>query len=732
MKTKFSKLISRTLLFLLIAIIAIGSCVTASAEVTKSDQVPYETYTYWNEFSGKTRKDVYSKPMHQVEKVLTNEDLGLSEDSKLTDVHSADNGYTYVLDGGVSKVYIFDKDYKLIKTIGNLFETKEKMDAYNAAINSGAEAPADAKPLTFKDAPGIFVDKQNFIYIADKVGKRVLKFNEEGIIDNIYTLPKADIIPSDFKYQPIKIAVDREGYLYVLSQGSYYGAILYSPEEEFLGFFGSLKVKATLSQAVTTLWNRLFMNAEKISRDIKTLPNTFTDMWIDDEDFVYIATGEDTTDKGHVKRLNPGGIDILGCDEINFADEGADGTLTSGMRKQSMCGLSVDKAGFIYLLDNVYGKIYLYDEEGTLLQAFGGGVGSAEQDGLLQQPSGITVNGGDIVVVDNTYNGNAITVYRTNEYGALVKKAQALTLVGDYAESHQYWEEVIKLDKNNQAAYSGIAKSYLVAGEIDKALEYARTGYDRETYSLAFQDKRTEILEKNFTWVAIIAVVVVGLFLWLIVYTTKHNVSIIKNEKVRNMTTVIFHPFDCFRNVKEKGLISIPICIAIVILYYIFSVMTSTVGGFPFVYFDPSSYNALFILLQTVGIVVLWTISNWAVCTLMSGKGKLKEIFTVMCYSLVPSLIGSICFVVLTNVLVPDEITFITIFMNITTWYTYILLAIGSIQIHDYSLGKFIWTAFLTILGIAIIIFLAITIIILIQQTWGFVVTLYREVIRLF
>ena len=69
---------------------------------------------------------------------------------------------------------------------------------------------------------------------------------------------------------------------------------------------------------------------------------------------------------------------------------------------------------------------------------------------------------------------------------------------------------------------------------------------------------------------------------------------------------------------------------------------------------------------------------------------------------------------------------------TICTVYTYLLLAIGSMVVHDYSFGKFLWTTLLTLLGCAIVVFLLITVGILMQQTWGFLVTIYSEILKLF
>ena len=219
--------------------------------------------------------------------------------------------------------------------------------------------------------------------------------------------------------------------------------------------------------------------------------------------------------------------------------------------------------------------------------------------------------------------------------------------------------------------------------------------------------------------------------IFALVYSTKHKVRLIKNGKVHNAVSVLFHPFDSFTDLKEKNLTSIPICLAIIVLYYIFTVLRDTAGGFAFVYFDPSSYNALLILGKTAGIVILWTVANWGVCTLLGGKGKMKEIFSVISYSLIPLLFGSIIFVVASNLLVPDEATFLGVLTTICTIYSYLIIMIGSICVHDYSFGKFLWTTILTLFGCAIVIFLLIMVIVLMQQTWGFFVTLYSEILKL-
>lgn len=728
---KISRLLTRVLVCLIAVFILVPS-IGVSAVSEKTDEIGYESYTYWYEFTGKTNRVVPTKPMYTVGTVLTSLDLGCISGSTIEDSHVSSSGLTYVLDGVASKIIVLDQQYQIIDTI-------------TAVVKENGEK------LDFWKAKGIFVDDDENIFIADTQHQRVIKCDNKGNFIRLYQLPEAGttdarLIPSGFNYQPIKVAVDHKGYVYILSNGSYYGAILYDPNDKFLGFYGANDVPATFAQALTTLWNRLFMNNEKRAEMTRSLPYTFSDLWVDGEGFIYTATSSTNTlgQTAQIKRLNPGGTNILDSTDVNFVeDEIGINPLTKKARSQSLIGVAADDDGFIYTIDTTYGRVYVYDSECNLVSTFGGGIKAGTQDGTFYNASSISYNKvtQDVVVTDNSQN--TVTVFNITEYGRLIKSARAKTVVGDYEEAMDEWTEVLAADRNCQLAYAGLARAYYALGQTtddealasvytNKAIELSKQGYDRETYSLAFGSVRTEWLRENFTLVIIIAVVIIAALIALLVYSTKHSVRLVKNEKVHLATTILTHPFENLRDMKEKNLASVPVCLVILILYYVFDVMETTMGGFAFTYFDPSSYNALLVLGKTAGLVILWTVANWAVCTLFSGKGKIKEIFAVMCYSLIPSLIGSIVYVVCSNILTPDEAAFLNVLTIICTLYTVLLLAAGSIIVHDYSMIKFIGTTILSLLGCAIVVFLLIAVAVLLQQLGGFIGTIYTEILKLF
>lgn len=674
-----------------------------------SSEIPYETYAYWTDINTQDKVPVYSKPMYSVDKFVYTMDLGGGDDSFLNDVESH-NGKLYLLDGGIGKIYILNKDYSLFSVI-------EKV------IFNGEE-------LTFKAAKGIYVDVNGVIYIADTDNQRVIVCDINGNATELLLLPDSPMIPTGFVYKPVKVAVDDNGYVYIVSEGSYYGAILYSPEKEFLGFFGANSVKATVKTVLNNLWNKLFSNDIKRAADELSLPYTINDLTIGPKNFVYTATGQSADEKsiqtGQICMYNPGGNDVLQADSTNFADyELAKNNLR--LVTQNVIGLAVDDDGYMYILDGTYGRIYLYDSQLNNLSVFGGSIVEGYQKGTFGSPTAITLNGSDIVVTDSKKNGFA--VFKATEYGNIVKQANSITLKGDFAAAHTLWQQVLEQDSNNQLAYRGIAKALYDEGKDREAMEYSQMGYDRETYDMAFKNVRNEWIENNFTVIAFGIFIILGLVVALIVIKRKKGLNFIKSPKLKTLTSCVIHPVDSFREIKEKNTGSVVAACILLLVFYVVTVISDVAGGFTFTVFDSETYNSLYVFLSTVGIVILWTVSNWLVCTLLGGIGKIKEIFIVTCYCLIPVIAEISLSFLFSHILVKDESAFVGIMVYAFILYAAFMLSIGIMRIHDYEFGKFIATTILTIVAMVIIVFLIFLVFMLIQQLVGWAVTVYSELL---
>ena len=61
--------------------------------------------------------------------------------------------------------------------------------------------------------------------------------------------------------------------------------------------------------------------------------------------------------------------------------------------------------------------------------------------------------------------------------------------------------------------------------------------------------------------------------------------------------------------------------------------------------------------------------------------------------------------------------------------YTLFLIIIGLIKIHDYSMSRLVGTSLLSILWLAVLVFLMIFVGMLVQQIGGFAVTVFLELV---
>lgn len=698
------KKLLRTAVCALVSCLLIGS-VSAGASTVYSEHGndAYTTYTYVE--SGSGMNAVYAKPMFNSAEVINNRDIGISPFSSLTDI-CVSSDKIFLLDSEQSRVVILNGDYSLFADYVNL---------------SGE---------TFTGAKGIYASGDYF-YVADTENARVLVCSLSGEVVNKIVLPDSSLIPDNFKFKPTKVAVDSDGFTYILSDGSYYGAILYSPEGEFLGFYGSNTVTSSISAVLVSLWEKLTLTNEKRAKQTSKLPYQFTDLYIDKDNFIYTATGKTKNNQvqtGVVRKLSPSGTNILPSGDIVFGDQSIPSSgNTFFLPTQSIDGLCVDGDGFVYIYDSSYGKIYVYDAQCNMLNAFGGGIGNGKQNGVFCRVSGIDVLNSDILVIDSIKN--SLTVFRINDYGKLLKKAQKMTLAGDYSNSEELWKQVYALDNNSQPALVGLAKSAYSKGNYRAAMDYAEKGFDRITYSVAFQHIRTEFLHKYFGLILAMAIVVSAAVWALLRVKRKKNIRFIKRRETKLMLRAAAHPAATFTELKQKGGWSVKWGIGILILFYISESVKSLLGSFVFVSAQQGSFSSLVLLVKTFGLVLLWTVSNWGVCTLFGGIGKIKEIFCVVTYSLIPMIIGNVIYTVLTNFFVPEEVAFLSVVMTVLQLYTVLMIIIGSVIIHDFSFGKFVGTAILTLIGILIVIFVGIIMIILVQQLIAFFATIYQEYI---
>ena len=697
-------------LIAIILILVLGFSVTVCAE-------PTDSFTHEDTASGKVNS-VLSREMYSPEKTITASDLGLEKSfDNLNDICVDKNGKIYLLVSGRSIVVVLNKDYSLDRVLTVVGE--------------------DGSKVSFDGAEGVFVDDTN-IYICDTRNSQILVTDLNGVVTETLGEPTSNLIPDDFYYQPYRIAKDSKGYTYILSLGCYYGALTYSPENKFLGFYGANNVEANALDTLSYLWDRLTQTDAKKALSVKKLPYSFVDLCLDTDDYMITCTGlteSDTNGMGQIRKLSPGGADILykrytngtstDSSKVNFVEEKV--VKKFGVSKpQNIIAVDVDEAGMIYALDKTHGLIYVYDSECNLLGGFGGGYDYATTLGIFDSAGCMAVSGEHIIVSDS--DAATITVFERTKYGSLLMQAQQTYIKGEYVEALPLWKEVLALNNGSQLAYRGVAIAELSRKNYDEALDYAKKGLDYTTYNLAWQKILDRNISRNFIWIFPLAVIILSAMVAFIVVVKRKKIVLIKNVKLKTALEAPYHPFKTFDDIKYKNQGSVLIATVLLVLFYIANVLRETASGFLYTKTEISSYNTLYTLLSTVGLVLLWSVANWLIASLASGKGRFKEVFIATVYAIIPLILYTFVRVILSHFLSLSGLAVLDGIQTVVLIFTFYLLSIALMAVHEYDFFKFLAIAIVTVLFMILIVFVVFLVGVLLQQVGELFTTIYREI----
>jgi hypothetical protein len=116
----------------------------------------------------------------------------------------------------------------------------------------------------------------------------------------------------------------------------------------------------------------------------------------------------------------------------------------------------------------------------------------------------------------------------------------------------------------------------------------------------------------------------------------------------------------------------------------------------------------------------------------MDGKGTMKEIFRVFCYAFFTFVWLGLFSTILSNFITVDEIIFFQFFTGLGTILLGYMVFFGLMGIHEYGLLKNIFMVFATIVAIAVILFIMLLFLSLIQQVYSYIASVYKEFVMRF
>ncbi|MCR5215118.1 MAG: gluconolactonase [Eubacterium sp.] len=448
--------------------------------VNAEDEIPYDTYNYnyW-EYIVKT------PAAYVPDGIVTAQDLELTSFSTPQDLCVSDDGDVYVADTGNNRIVVMNQSMTEVVRIIESFDNNGKEDTFNGPY-------------------GVCLSENNQLYVADSNNARVVVLTPEGDFVKVIDNPQSDILDDGFAFVPLKVTVDYADRVYVISKGAFEGILQFENTGDFTGYFGTIDVKITPWEK---FWRR-FASKEERSNQQLYIPTEFTGIDVDDDGFIY-ASNIDSEGKQAVRRLNQQGKDVIQKGEngnvggdiwwSQYGDYGGASEITDVVYRGK---------GIYSLLDRKRGRIFTYDKEGNLLYIFGG---LGFQKGTFLTPVAIEAIGDEILVLDA--GRNSILKFKETNYGNLINDAVGLRYDGDETQAIDKWQEVLRLDENNELANNGIGKAYLTAGNNEEAMKYFKMGMNRKYYSIAFKRYRNNILAQNMSAIMTVVIILIAVLI---------------------------------------------------------------------------------------------------------------------------------------------------------------------------------------------------------------------------
>lgn len=200
-------------------------------------------------------------------------------------------------------------------------------------------------------------------------------------------------------------------------------------------------------------------------------------------------------------------------------------------------------------------------------------------------------------------------------------------------------------------------------------------------------------------------------------------------EKWRYLLYTLNHPMDGFYWIRHRDYGSVPIAIVLVVLFSLCFSLNRIGANFIVNDIEPTTVDSLEELSGILLLYALLCVSNWSITCLMNGEGRMKDIAVAVGYGCAPLIPAFLLATAMSHFITEEEAAFYSMVIGIGIAYGVILVLIGIMQVHNYTLSKTLQTLFLTFVAMLIIIFVALLLADLIGQVINFIRSLYIEII---
>ena len=189
------------------------------------------------------------------------------------------------------------------------------------------------------------------------------------------------------------------------------------------------------------------------------------------------------------------------------------------------------------------------------------------------------------------------------------------------------------------------------------------------------------------------------------------------------------HPMDGYYWIRHRSYGSVPLAILMVIGFSLCFSLNRIGANFIVNDVEPALVDSLEELSGVLLLYGLMCVSNWSVTCLMEGEGRMRDIAIAIGYAFLPLIPAFLIATGMSHFIVEEEAAFYTLVIGLGIAYAVILMLIGIMQVHNYTLGKTLLTLLLTFLAALIIVFLLLLLSNLLGMVYNFFHSIYTELI---
>lgn len=456
----------------------------APVEAYASDGSSYVYDGYIYDFWGNALE---SPAAFTLERVIDERNLQGIKLLGVDDVCTSKDGRVFLVDTLESRVNVLTEQGELLKSLKVIRGSDGKIVTDALTGNQ----------LILSSPQGVFIHEKNSeIYIADTGAYRIVVLDSvDYAFKRIIERPTNMTGVSEFK--PSKIVVDNADRIYIVVQSSYEGIIELNGDGSFSRYFGVNSPRVNL---LDHFWKSMASDEQKEQMS-KTFAPAFNNVALDGEGFVMAIT-YDSASRDMVFRMNSEGKNVL-RQEGNTTVMGDIHSMNGEMSQ--LVDVAVKEYGTYAVADRQKGRIFIYNFDGEMLNAFGT---KGKMKGEFQLPSGIAWLGDKLLVSDNMLK--CVYILAPTDFGKIALEASKEYYYGRWDEALELFEEAVRLNSNYEIAYTGIGKNYLMKDDYENAMYYFKRGNNRAFYSRAYNGYRSEVIKENFGIVMIIFVAAIG------------------------------------------------------------------------------------------------------------------------------------------------------------------------------------------------------------------------------